>query len=137
MAENIGIAMKIANAGCMCYRHNLKFFAKVFYALNYLVFGCVIPPSVRIGKGSCIAHSIGIVMHHTVVMGTNCKILHNVTLGNVGIEIGNNVLIGCGSVIQGPCKIGNNVKIGANTFVNFDVPDNSVVVGAKGIILNK
>lgn len=135
---NIGIAMKIANAGSWCYNHHLRICSKVFYALNYIVFGCVIPPTAKIGKGTQIAHSIGVVMHHTVVIGENCTILHNVTFGSLGIVVGDNVLIGCGSVIQGPCKIGNNVKIGANTFVNFDVPDGATVVGgSKGRIISK
>lgn len=135
--KNIGIAMKIANAGSWCYDHHLKICSKVFYALNYIVFGCVIPPSVKIGRGTEIAHSIGVVMNHTAVVGENCHILHNVTLGGVKVVIGNNVLLGTGCVIQGPCKIGDNVKIGANTFVNFDVPDGATVVGCKGRIILK
>ena len=42
--------------------------------------------------------------------------------------------IGTNSVIVGNIKIGNNVLIAPNTFVNFDVPDNSVVVGGKATI---
>lgn len=135
MSENIGISMKIANVSHWCYTRKFGLLAKMAYALNYLVFGCVIPPSVKIGKGTEIAHSVGVVIHHTAIVGKNCHILHNVTIGNEGVIIGDNVLLGCGVVIQGPCNIGNNVKIGANTFVNFDVPDNVTVVGVKGKII--
>lgn len=138
MPANIGIAMKIANLGCWCYKNHLRLCAKVFYAINYIFFSCVIPPTVKIGKGTSIAHSLGVVIHHTANIGENCHILHNVTIGNEGVVIGNNVLLGCGCVIQGPCTIGNNVKIGSNTFIDFDVPDNLTVVGGcKGRILNK
>lgn len=138
MTKNIGIAMKIANLECWCYNHHMKFFSKVLYAINYIVFSCIIPPTVKIGEGTCIAHSVGIVMHHTAIIGKNCQILHNVTIGNIGVVIGDNVLLGCGCVIQGPCIIGNNVKIGSNTFVNFDVPDNTTVVGGgKGRMIFK
>lgn len=134
--NKIGIAMNIANASRWCYSHKMRISAKFFYAINYIVFGCIIPPTTKIGKGTQIAHSVGVVMHHTAVVGDNCHILHNVTLGGKGIEIGNRVLLGCGCVIQGPCKIGNNVKIGANTFVDFDVPDGKIVVGgSKGRII--
>lgn len=138
MSKDIGIAMRIANTECWLYKHKLRVLSKFFYAVNYILFGCIIPPTVKIGKGTCIAHSIGVVMHHTAIIGENCHILHNVTIGNEGVLIGNNVLLGCGCVIQGPCIIGNNVKIGANTFVNFDVDDNQTVVGGcKGRIISK
>ena len=49
--------------------------------------------------------------------------------------IGNNVQISRGSVVFGGITIGNNVVIGANTVVNFPVPDNAVVVGNPGRIV--
>lgn len=45
--------------------------------------------------------------------------------------IGDKVYIASGVAIVGKVKIGNNVLIAANSFVNFDVPNNSVVVGNK------
>ena len=53
------------------------------------------------------------------------------------VKIGDNCLIGLGSVIMGPCSIGNNVKIGGNTVCNFDVADYKTVIGVKGHILMK
>ena len=38
----------------------------------------------------------------------------------------------CGNIV-----IGDDVLIAAGAFVNFDVPDNSVVVGNPGIIKKK
>ena len=38
-------------------------------------------------------------------------------------------MIGCGAKILGPIKIGNNVKVGANSIVLKDVEDNKTVVG--------
>lgn len=43
--------------------------------------------------------------------------------------LGDNVDIYANAVIFGGIRIGNNVKIGAGTVVNKDVPDNSTVVG--------
>ena len=48
--------------------------------------------------------------------------------------IGNEVWIGANSVIVGKIKIGNNVLIAPNAYVNFDVPDNSIVIGNPGVI---
>lgn len=42
--------------------------------------------------------------------------------------IGDNVFIGTGARVLGDIHVGNNVKIGANCVVYFDVPDDSIVV---------
>ena len=41
------------------------------------------------------------------------------------------------AVIIGNCKIGNNVLIAPGAFVNFDVPDNSIVIGNPGKIISR
>lgn len=132
-----GAAMKIWKISNFLYRHKWRFSARLFYFLNYTVFGCIIPPSVKMGKDCCIAHSVGVVMNDHTIIGDRCRIMHNVTLGNSGIVIGNNCFLGTGCVIQGPCRIGDSVRIGANTYVNFDVPSNATVVGVKGRIISK
>lgn len=45
------------------------------------------------------------------------------------VEIGDNVLIGNGSIILKGVKIGNNVIIGAGSIVTKDIPDNSLACG--------
>ncbi len=40
-------------------------------------------------------------------------------------------------MIVGKIKIGNNVLIAANSYVNFDVPDNSIVIGNPGKIIHR
>jgi serine O-acetyltransferase len=76
-----------------------------------------------------------------VKIGEKCTIYQNVTIGakdnGKGYfvpTIGNNVMIGCGSVLLGDIQIGNNVSIGANAVVIGDVDDNSIIVGNPGII---
>ena len=51
--------------------------------------------------------------------------------------IGDNVWIGTNSVIVGNIKIGNDVLIAPLAFVNFDVPDHSVVIGNPARIIFK
>jgi serine O-acetyltransferase len=73
-----------------------------------------------------------VVIHPEVVIGDNCKINQNVTIGGrsgytVVPKIGNNVEIGAGAIIIGPITIGDNVKIGAGAIVVKNVPDNAVV----------
>jgi serine O-acetyltransferase len=75
----------------------------------------------------------GIIVSHEAVIGKNCVILHQVTIGVRDHDggcpvIGDNCLIGAGAKIIGNVHIGNNVKIGANSTVTKDVPDNATVV---------
>lgn len=130
-----GIVMKLYRKERFLFTHHLKLFSKIVYYVIQLFFSCVIPPSVSIGSGSCIAHGVGIVIHHDTVIGCNAKIYQNVTIGNPGVRIGDNCLIGSGAVILGPCCIGNNSKIGANAVVCSDVPDDCTVIGAKSTVI--
>ena len=107
-------------------------------------FGFDIPVSVELGRGCKLGHFGGVVMQAEVKLGENCLISHNVTIGRnprgkrKGTPvIGDRVYIGTGSVIAGGITIGNDVLIGPNTFVNFDVPDGSVVLGSPGVVVGK
>jgi len=73
----------------------------------------------------------GIFISRYAVIGENCRIYQNVTIGEVSRRapvIGKNCLIGAGAVIIGDIKIGGHVKIGAGAVVNMDVPDYGTVV---------
>lgn len=48
--------------------------------------------------------------------------------------VGNNVTICMNASVVGGITIGNDVVIAANSFVDFDVPDGSIVVGNPGVI---
>jgi serine O-acetyltransferase len=46
------------------------------------------------------------------------------------------VTIGTGTILLGPINVGNNVKIGASTFIPMrDAPDNTTVAGTPGKIV--
>lgn len=47
---------------------------------------------------------------------------------------GNRVWIGVNATIVGNIKIGNNVLIAPNSYINCDIPDNSVVFGNPCVI---
>src|SRR5215510_1195043 len=50
--------------------------------------------------------------------------------------LGNNVFIGTGATLLGPITVGDNAKIGANSFiVMHEVPDNCTVIGTPGRIV--
>lgn len=83
----------------------------------------------------------GIIVSHNAVIGENCTIFHQVTIGEGrggAPVIGNNVLIGAGAKIIGRVRIGDNVRIAAGTVVMQDIPDNTTVVPAEPkLILRK
>ena len=89
-----------------------------------------------------IEHIGGITINPEVVIGNNCNIYNGVT---IGVEkrgkregtpiIGNRVWIGANSVVVGNVSIGDNVLIAPGAFVNFDVPENSIVLGNPGKII--
>ena len=106
-------------------------------------YGCEISPYANIGGGLFLPHCVGIVIGHEVSIGDNCEIFQNVTIGSNRKEkfnrympiIGKNVSIGSGAVVVGPIQIGDNVVIGANSYVDKDIPDNVVVAGCPAKIL--
>jgi len=117
------------------YRKNYRKIAKFLSLFQRLFFKCWIPGSASIGKNFKVGYwGIGLIIHSNTIIGDNCLIAQNVTIGrNFGDKmvprIGNDVYVGTGSVIFGEITIGDNVIIGANSVVNKDVPDNCTVVG--------
>src|SRR5215831_8253849 len=95
-----------------------------------------IHPGARIGHRFFIDHGSGVVIGETTEIGDDCLLYQGVTLGGTGAErgkrhptLGNHVVVGTGSKILGGIKIGDNVKIGANSVVLKSVPPNSTVIG--------
>jgi serine O-acetyltransferase len=127
------------------YKLRLSFLSRFVSQTMRFITGIEIHPGAKIGKGLFIDHGMGIVIGETAEIGENCVLYQNVTLGGTGKHvgkrhptIGSNVMIGTAATLLGPIKVGNNVKIGAETFIiNHDVPDDCTVVGAPGVIVRK
>ena len=100
-------------------------------------YGVEIMLGAHIDEGLVLPHPVAIVIAKYVRMGKNVTVLQNTTIGidgkgEEGITIGDNVWIGTHCCIIGTgLKIGNNVKIGAMSFVHQDIPDNSTFVTPK------
>lgn len=127
----------------LLWRLKIPFLPRLLSQISRFFTGIEIHPGARIGKGFFIDHGMGVVIGETTEIGNNCVLFHNVTLGGTGKHkgkrhptIGTNVMIGTGAILLGPIKVGDNVKIGANTFILMrNVPDNTTVAGTPGRIV--
>ena len=117
--------------------------ARIISQSSRFLTGIEIHPKAKIGKNLFIDHGMGVVIGETSEIGNNVTIYHGVTLGGISPSIDsdkqrdvkrhptlkNNVVVGSGAQILGPVAVGENAKIGANSVVTKDVPDNAVMVG--------
>lgn len=104
--------------------------------------GVEIHPGAQIGRRFFIDHAMGVIIGETTIIGDDCVLYQNVTLGGTGKEsgkrhptLGNNVMVGVGAAVLGSITIGDNSKIGGGSVVVKDVPPNCTVVGVPGHIV--
>ena len=101
--------------------------------------GVEIHPAARIGRALFIDHGAGVVVGETAEIGDEVTLYQGVTLGGTGFRrgkrhptLGDDVVVGSGAKLLGPITVGDGAKIGANSVVIHDVPENSTVVGNPG-----
>jgi len=123
------------------WRHGLYLPARIISHLGRFLTGIEIHPGARIGRRFFIDHGAGVVIGETTEIGDDVLLYQGVVLGGVSLKkekrhptIGNNVMIGAGTIVLGPVSIGNGAKIGASSLVVRDVPPNSVAVGVPARI---
>ena len=118
------------------YLHHIPLVPMLIKGVIRILWGGVIPYQAQIGKGTTLGYQgLGIVINKNSIIGENCTICQNVTLGAGGPKLGNNVMVGAGAVILGNVNIGDNVDIGANAVVLNDIPNNAVAVGCPARIV--
>lgn len=98
----------------------------------------------NIGGGICFVHPFNITINSRAQIGNDFTIFKGATIGSIrsGAKkgspiIGDRVTLCSNAFVCGKIKIGNDVLIAANAFVNFDVPSNSIVIGNPGQIYQK
>ena len=128
---------------------NLKLYAlaRFFANLGRIFTSIEIHPEATIGRRLFIDHGTGVVIGQTAVIKDNVTIYHGVTLGGVGrasdkcnkrhptIEEG--AMIGSGAQVLGNITIGKNARVGSNSVVTNDVPDECTAIGIPARVICK
>jgi serine O-acetyltransferase len=127
--------------------------ARIISQFSRFLTGIEIHPAAKIGKNLFIDHGMGVVIGETSEISDNVTIYHGVTLGGISPAenskeqvnvkrhptIKDNCIIGSGAQILGPVVLEKNARIGANTVILKNVPENGTMVGnpAKNINNNQ
>ena len=106
------------------------------------VLGVDIHPAAQIGSGILVDHATGIVIGETAVIEDDVSILHGVTLGGTGKDIGDRhpkvrkgVLLSAHATLLGNIEIGEGAKIAAGSVVLNNVPAHTTVAGIPAKIV--
>ena len=117
----------------------------IFYMRRLIRFsektGIMLYENMNIPRGLIIGHPGPIIINGNATFEGNIFLTHGVTIGRdirgkrAGApHFGKNVCIRCNSTVVGKINIGDDVLIAPNTFVNFDVPSHSIVIGNPATI---
>lgn len=103
--------------------------------------GIMLYENMNIPKGLIIGHPGPVIINGKATFDGNLFLTHGVTIGRdirgkrAGApHFGKNVCIRCNSTVVGGITVGDDVLIAPNTFVNFDVPSHSIVIGNPATI---
>ena len=116
--------------------------AHYFQSIASEVYGVDIHPAARIGCGILLDHATSFVVGETAIVEDNVSILHEVTLGGTGKEVGDRhpvvrsgVLLGAGVKVLGRVELGEGAKVGAGSVVLTDVPAHTTVAGVPAQVV--
>lgn len=104
--------------------------------------GITLPKTADIGPGLRIYHSGPVVVHADAVIGRDCTLRHGVTIGERtprgGVpRLGDRVDVGAYAQLLGPIVVGSDVKVGALALLQESVPDGSVVLAPRAVVVRR
>jgi serine O-acetyltransferase len=121
------------------WQRNLQLLARTVAHFSRFLTGIEIHPGAKIGNRFFIDHGAGVVIGETSEIGDDVLMYQGVVLGGTTLEkrkrhptIGDNVVMGTGSVALGAITIGDGARIGSGSVVVKSVPPGATVVGIPG-----
>ncbi len=127
------------------YNRGFHFLSRIIMGITQIITNIDIHPRCKIGRRVFIDHGVGVVIGETAIIGDDVLIYQGVTLGGVSLEkevkrhptIRSGAVISAGAKVLGNITIGKNAKVGANSVVIKDVPDDSTAVGIPARVISK
>jgi len=126
------------------YKNNFKILGRIIMGITQFMCNMDIHPAAVIGRRVFIDHGIGVVIGETAIIENDVLIYQGVTLGGVSLSQGKrhptvkaNTVIGSGAKVLGNITMGKNSRIGANSVVICDVPDDSTAVGVPAKVIHR
>lgn len=125
-------------------RYGLYHLFLLWHRTQQILYGVHINFTTDIGPGLYLGHPLGIVVNSRTVIGANCTLSQNVTLGQTNARsknpgcprVGDRVYIGCGSVIIGGIQLGDDAAVAPNAVVIRDVQPSEVVSGNPATVIS-
>ncbi len=124
------------------YKQGRRDFAFYLQSRSSVVFQVDINPAAKFGKGIFLDHATGLVVGETAEVGDDVSILHGVTLGGTGKDVGdrhpkirNGVLLAAGAKVLGNIEVGHCARVAAGSVVLSPVPHNTTVAGVPARVV--
>lgn len=124
------------------WKANWKWLARTISTFSRWMTGIEIHPGATLGRRFFIDHGMGVVIGETAEIGNDVTLYHGVTLGGTSWNGGkrhptleDNVVVGAGAKVLGPITMHKGAKVGSNSVVVKDVPENATVIGIPGRIV--
>ena len=126
------------------HEYSFKRLARIIMGLTQIFTHIDIHPAAKIGSRVFIDHGTGVVIGETSIIEDDVLIYQGVTLGGVSLTHGKRhptvkrgAVIGAGAKVLGNIVIGEYAKIGANSVVVKEVPDNATAIGIPAHVIEK
>ena len=126
------------------HNNSFKRLARITMGLTQILTNIDIHPAAVIGKRVFIDHGTGVVIGETSIIEDDVLIYQGVTLGGVSLTHGKRhptirqgAVLGAGAKVLGNITIGEYAKIGANSVVVKEVPDNATAIGIPAHVIEK
>ena len=135
-------ALSAYRASHFLWRQDRFLMARLLQSMISEALAVDIHPAAQIGCGIFLDHATSFVAGETTIIEDHVSILHEVTLGGTGKELGarhpivrSGVLLGAGSKVLGRVTIGEGAKVGAGSVVLDDVPPHTTVAGVPAVVV--
>ncbi|MBI4303820.1 MAG: serine O-acetyltransferase [Chloroflexi bacterium] len=124
------------------WSHKMRFMGRLVSHWGRFWTGIEIHPGAKIGRRFFIDHGSGVVIGETSEIGNDVLMYQGVVLGGTSLNkgkrhptIGNEVVMGTGSVALGNITIGDGARIGSGSVVVKSVSAGATVVGIPGRVV--